>query len=318
MRDPPVDFAVCLMGPTATGKTDLAIALAGRLSLGLISVDSAMVYRHLDIGSGKPAPDVLARYPHRLVDIREPWERYSAGDFAADAGEAVRDVRAAGQLPFLVGGTFLYFRSLVHGLSELPAADPDVRARLDARGAREGWPALHAELASVDPAAAARIGVMDRQRIQRALEVRLLTGQPISALQGRRAGTGRGRFFRIGLVPRDRAVLVDRIEARLRRMLERGFVAEVEQLLSLPGMQADRPALRAVGYRQIVRFLGGDCTRAEAEREALAATRQLAKRQLTWLRREVCDLWLDMEAPDLPGTIESAVRGALARMQYAP
>lgn len=317
MREASGGVAVCLMGPTATGKTDLAMALADRLPIGLISVDSAMVYRHLDIGSGKPPPEVLARYPHRLVDIREPWEQYSAGDFATDAAQALRDISASGGIPLLVGGTFLYFRSLVQGLSVLPAADPVLRADLDARAVREGWPALHAELARLDPRAAARIGVTDRQRIQRALEVFLVTGQPISALQGRPA-VGLGRFFRIGLVPRDRPALVERIRGRFQAMLGRGFIAEVERLLSLPGMHADRPALRAVGYRQIARYVGGGCTRAEAEEQALAATRQLAKRQLTWLRREACDLWLDAEAHDLPGALEMAIRDALLRMQTSP
>lgn len=318
MPGAPAIVAVCLMGPTATGKTDLAMALADRLPLGLVSVDSAMVYRYLDIGSGKPVPDVLARYPHRLVDIRDPWEQYSAGEFAADASQVIRDISAAGRIPLLVGGTFLYFRSLVQGLAELPAANPALRAELEARAAREGWPALHAELARVDPAAAARIGATDRQRIQRALEVRLLTGQPISALQARPAAGERGSFFRIGLLPRDRPALAERIALRFQGMLERGFIDEVERLLSLPEMHADRPALRAVGYRQIAQFVGGRCTRAEAERQALAATRQLAKRQLTWLRREACDLWLDVEADDLPGTLEQAVRGMLPRMQCQP
>lgn len=318
MPGAPAIVAVCLMGPTATGKTDLAMALADRLPLGLVSVDSAMVYRYLDIGSGKPAPDVLARYPHRLVDIRDPWEQYSAGEFAADASQVIRDISAAGRIPLLVGGTFLYFRSLVQGLAELPAANPALRAELEARAAREGWPALHAELARFDPAAAARIGATDRQRIQRALEVRLLTGQPISALQARPAAGERGSFFRIGLLPRDRPALAERIALRFQGMLERGFIDEVERLLSLPEMHADRPALRAVGYRQIAQFVGGRCTRAEAERQALAATRQLAKRQLTWLRREACDLWLDVEADDLPGTLEQAVRGMLPRMQCQP
>lgn len=318
MPGAPAIVAVCLMGPTATGKTDLAMALADRLPLGLVSVDSAMVYRYLDIGSGKPVPDVLARYPHRLVDIRDPWEQYSAGEFAADASQVIRDISAAGRIPLLVGGTFLYFRSLVQGLAELPAANPALRAELEARAAREGWPALHAELARFDPAAAARIGATDRQRIQRALEVRLLTGQPISALQARPAAGERGSFFRIGLLPRDRPALAERIALRFQGMLERGFIDEVERLLSLPEMHADRPALRAVGYRQIAQFVGGRCTRAEAERQALAATRQLAKRQLTWLRREACDLWLDVEADDLPGTLEQAVRGMLPRMQCQP
>lgn len=318
MSGAPADIAVCLMGPTATGKTDLALALADRLPLGLVSVDSAMVYRHLDIGSGKPPPEILARHPHRLVDIREPWEHYSAGDFAADATLAIRDIRAAGRIPLLVGGTFLYFRSLVQGLSDLPAADPALRAGLEARAAREGWPALHAELARVDPRAAARIGVTDRQRIQRALEVQLLTGQPISALQGRRGQVPVGRFLRIGIRPRDRGALADRIARRFQGMLERGFIGEVERLLSLPEMHADRPALRAVGYRQLARFVGGACSRAEAEAQALAATRQLARRQLTWLRREACDQWLEMEANDPVGALERVIRDVLPRMQYQP
>jgi tRNA dimethylallyltransferase len=311
-----VDVAVCLMGPTATGKTDLALALAERLPVDLVSVDSAMVYRHMDIGSGKPSPEQLARHPHRLIDIREPWEQYSAGEFAADARRAVQEIQGAGRLPLLVGGTFLYFRSLVQGLSVLPTADPAIRAELDARALAEGWPALHRELAQLDPAAAARIGPTDRQRIQRALEVHALTGQPISALQGRSTGGARGRFLRVGLLPGDRSALAKRITERFQGMLRRGFIEEVERLLLLPGMHADRPALRAVGYRQLAQFVMGGCTRLEAEERALAATRQLAKRQLTWLRREECDVWLDMGAEDLAGSLERAVRGAVPRMQY--
>lgn len=311
-----VPVAVCLMGPTATGKSDLAMALADRVPIGLVSVDSAMVYRHLDIGSGKPPPDVLQRYPHRLVDIRDPWEQYSAGDFARDAAGAIRDINATGRIPVLVGGTLLYFRSLMRGLSDLPVADPAVRAALEARGAVEGWPALHAELASLDAPAAARIGVTDRQRIQRALEVRILTGQPISVLQARRVPTQPGRYLRVGLLPRNRATLAERIQQRFRAMLDKGFVEEVQRLLAIAEMHVDSPALRAVGYRQLARFVGGHCTRAEAEQQAVAATRQLAKRQLTWLRREECDLWLDMEGDDLAGALESAVRAAFPRMQY--
>lgn len=311
----PVDVAVCLMGPTATGKTDLALALADRLPVSLISVDSAMVYRHMDIGSGKPTPDQLARYPHRLIDVRDPWEQYSAGDFAGDAALAAREACAAGRIPLLVGGTFLYFRSLVQGLSVLPTADPAIRAELDSRAAREGWPALHADLATRDPMAAARIGPTDRQRIQRALEVLMLTGQPISALQGHSV-RGSGRFFRVGIVPRDRGMLAERIARRFQAMLQRGFIEEVERLLNLPEMDAERPALRAVGYRQLAQFVSGTCSRREAEDRALAATRQLAKRQMTWLRREECDLWLDMAAPDLPDTLEQAIRDAVPRMQY--
>jgi len=312
----PADLAICLMGPTAAGKTDLALALAGKLPLGLISVDSAMVYRHLDIGTGKPSPDTLARYPHRLIDIRDPWEQYSAGDFVTDASQAIQEIGAAGRVPLLVGGTLLYFRSLIQGLSDLPAADPVVRSALDARAAREGWPALHAELALLDPVAAARISVTDRQRIQRALEVRQLTGRPISAQQGRVPAMARGRFLKIGLVPRDRQGLAGRIDRRFRGMLDSGLVGEVERLLAMPRMHPGCPALRVVGYRQIAEFLGGHCSRADAEHRALAATRQLAKRQLTWLRREDCDLWLEMESDSLLADLERVVRAAVSQMQY--
>ena len=322
MGPAPMATALCLMGPTATGKTDLALALADRLPLGLISVDSAMVYRHLNIGSGKPSPETLARHPHRLIDVREPWEQYTAGDFAQDASLAIEEISRAGRIPLLVGGTFLYFRSLIQGLALLPTADPDLRALLEARGRREGWPALHRELALLDPVAAARIGVGDRQRIQRALEVCLLTGEPISVLQSRHQESAGlrppGRFFRIGLLPGDRGPLSERITRRFHAMLERGFLGEVEQLLAMPQMQPDAPALRAVGYRQLAQFLAGSCDKAEAERRALAATRQLAKRQLTWLRREECDLWLDMESDTLIQDLEAAVRTTALRMQYQP
>ena len=317
-----MDVAVCLMGPTATGKTELALALADRLPVGLISVDSAMVYRHLDIGSGKPSPAILARHPHRLIDIREPWEQYTAGDFVKDASRAVQEINASGQLPLLVGGTFLYFRGLTQGLADLPTADPGLRAELESRGLREGWPALHRELSRLDPAAAARIGATDRQRIQRALEVCLLTGRPISALQSLPPDPSvQGdpvKFVKIGLVPRDRLLLAERIARRFHSMLERGFLGEVERLLSMPEMRPECPALRAVGYRQLAQYLAGACSRAEAADRALAATRQLAKRQLTWLRREECDLWLDMESDSLLADLEQGIRAAVLRMQYQP
>lgn len=314
-----VNVAVCLMGPTATGKTELALALAERLPVGLISVDSAMVYRHLDIGSGKPTPEILARHPHRLIDIREPWEQYTAGDFVKDASQAVQELNAGGQIPLLVGGTFLYFRGLTQGLADLPTADPGLRAELEVRGVRDGWPALHRELSRLDPAAAARIGATDRQRIQRALEVCLLTGRPISALQSLPRNPlvqgGLVKFMKIGLVPRDRLLLAQRIAQRFHSMLERGFLGEVEQILSMPEMRPDCPALRAVGYRQLAQLLAGTCSRAEAEGRALAATRQLAKRQLTWLRREECDLWLDMESDSVLDDLEQGIRAAVLRMQ---
>ena len=322
MEPVPADIAVCLMGPTATGKTELAMALAERLPVGLISVDSAMVYRHLNIGSGKPSAEELARYPHRLIDIREPWQQYSAGEFVRDASVALEQVLANGRIPLLVGGTMLYFRSLTEGLSVLPAADPGLRVELESRAARDGWAALHAELARADPVAAARIGIQDRQRIQRALEVWLLTGRPISALQDIRRATpgvrGGRKFLKIGIVPRDRRLLGVRIARRFGAMLDRGFIGEVEALLSMPEMATHSPALRAVGYRQIAEFVGGLCSRAEAEERALAATRQLAKRQLTWLRREACDFWLDMESETLVADFEEVLRLAAPRMQSPP
>jgi len=300
--------AVCLMGPTAAGKTAVSLALARRFPVTIISVDSAMVYRGMDIGSGKPSVAERGQVPHRLIDIREPWQAYSAGEFAADAASAIREAVAAGRVPLLVGGTFLYFRSLVQGLSPLPTADPQLRQQLDERGRELGWPALHQELARVDPAAAARIRPADRQRIQRALEVHALTGLPLSELQGRPRPPTTCRFLRIALVPTDRERLNRRIELRFQAMLEAGFIAEVARLMARPQMHAAVPALRAVGYRQLWQFLQGETDEADARSLALTATRQLARRQLTWLRRDRCEHTLDMDAPDLVAGIEQRLR----------
>jgi tRNA dimethylallyltransferase len=278
--------AICLMGPTAAGKTALAVQLARRFPVAVISVDSAMVYRGLDIGTGKPDAALMAEVPHALIDIRAPWEAYSAGEFARDARAAIDAARAAGRLPLLVGGTHLYFRSLVTGIAPLPAADPAVRAALDAEAGVRGWPALHAELAQVDPGAAARIGPADRQRIQRALEVFRLTGRPLSAHWEAPAPDTGIRFRRFALVPGDRDGLHDRIARRFDAMLAQGLVQEVAALRALPQMTPDRPALRAVGYRQLWAYLAGEEGLGQARARALAATRQLARRQLTWLRGE--------------------------------
>lgn len=296
------------MGPTAVGKTALAIELARRMPVGVISVDSALVYRRMDIGTGKPGPALLAEVPHRLIDIREPWESYSAGEFLRDARAAIAEVVAAGCVPLLVGGTMLYFRSLWHGLSALPEGDAEVRADIDRRAALAGWPALHAELARVDPPSAARLQPNDRQRIQRALEVWQLTGLPLSAQQGRASAPADLRFLRLAVLPGDRKLLHARIESRFRAMLAQGFAGEVEQLMRLPEMHADRPAMRAVGYRQLWGMLAGDYDQATAERRALAATRQLAKRQLTWLRHEPGVQAFAMESADLPGAVEAVLR----------
>lgn len=292
-----IHACLCIMGPTASGKTALAEHLAARLPVELVSVDSALVYRGMDIGTAKP------KVPHRLVDIADPAEPYSAQRFREDAECAIADITARGRTPLLVGGTMLYFRALFRGLSDLPAADAAVRARLDARARACGWAALHAELARVDPVAAARIHPHDPQRIQRALEVWELTGRPISELQQVAAqsaapapGAPTFRFHKLAVAPADRAELHWRIAERFREMVAAGFVEEVRRLKARGDLSADLPSMRAVGYRQIWRHLDGAYDLEEAVRLAVHATRQLAKRQLTWLRKEADLAWLDPTA----------------------
>ena len=276
--------AVCLMGPTAAGKTEHAIELTKRYPFDLVSVDSAQVYRRMNIGTAKPTPEVLEAYPHRLIDIREPWESYSAGEFCRDAVVAMREITAAGRIPLLVGGTMLYFQALQRGIAPMPAADPELRARLDKRAAAEGWPALHAELRSIDPATADRLKPTDAQRIQRALEVCLLAGEPMSELHQATQPLVQADFLNIALVPGDRDRLHRDIAARFAAMIEAGIVAEVQALSELPGMSAVAPAMRAVGYRQLWPHVSGESSLDDAIEQAVVATRRLAKRQLTWLR----------------------------------
>ncbi|MBT8422941.1 MAG: tRNA (adenosine(37)-N6)-dimethylallyltransferase MiaA [Gammaproteobacteria bacterium] len=276
--------AVCIMGPTAAGKTAVALRLAEQFPVEIISVDSALVYRGMDIGTAKPTPAERARVPHRLIDIREPHEAYSAGAFCRDAAMAMREISAAGRVPVLVGGTMLYFQALQQGLADMPEADPALRADIDARAARQGWPAMHAELAELDATTAARLEPTDAQRIQRALEVCLLAGEPLSQLQEETAPLIEANYLNIGLLPSDRAQLHRRIAARLDHMFDTGFVAEVAALLQRPELSPDSAALRAVGYRQVLPHLAGECALEEARDKALVATRRLAKRQLTWLR----------------------------------
>jgi len=291
--EPPV---VCLMGPTAAGKTDLAIDLAESGRFELISVDSVMVYRGLDIGSAKPGPAVLARAPHRLIDIADPAEAYSAARFRDDALAAIDEVRAKGRIPVLVGGTMLYFRALLQGLSPLPPADPAVRARLEAEAAADGWSALHERLASVDPATAARLHPRDAQRIQRALEVHALTGElPSVLLAAAPAERSPGRPVKIAVAPGSRAELHRRIGVRFRAMLDAGLVEEVAALRARGDLDPSLPALRAVGYRQVWAYLEGAIRREELAERGAAATRRFAKRQLTWLRRETGLHWLNAE-----------------------
>jgi len=294
-------LAIALMGPTASGKTALAVEWAQRLGGEIVSVDSALVYRGLDIGAAKPDAALQAAVPHHLLDLRDPWQAYSAAEFAADGRLAIEQIVARGRIPILAGGTGLYFSALLEGLAQMPAADPQVRARLAAEAEAEGWQALHRRLAQVDPAAAARIHATDPQRIQRALEVHALTGRPISYWQALPAGPRLPlRVLKLVLAPPDRAVLHARIARRFDAMLDAGFLDEVRRLRALPGMQAvpaplDLPAVRAVGYRQAWEFLDGTVDAAGFRERAIQATRQLAKRQLTWLRGELDARWFDPE-----------------------
>lgn len=288
------------MGPTASGKTALALEWGERLGGEIVSVDSALVYRGLDIGSAKPDVAERARVPHHLVDVREPWEPYSAAEFAADARAAMAGIAEQGRVPILAGGTGLYFQALLHGLSEMPSADPALRAELAAEaGRRGGWPAMHAELDRIDPGSAARIQPGDPQRIQRALEVWHLSGRTMS--QWRDEPPPPRPAFRVlplVLAPADRAVLHDRIARRFDLMLEAGFLDEVRALRALPQLARhpaplDLPALRAVGYRQAWEHLDGRYDATAFRERAIAATRQLAKRQLTWLRSRLDARWFD-------------------------
>lgn len=289
---------VCLTGPTACGKTELALGLGGRLPVEIVSMDSAMVYRGLDIGTAKPSAAVRSRVPHHLVDIVEPTDAYSAGRFARDARDALREISSRGRLPLLVGGTLLYLRALREGLANLPRADAALRAQLDAEGHAVGWPALHERLRHLDPVAAAKIAPTDRQRIQRALEVHALTGVPLTDLQRQGIGAADIEIATIAVVPEDRVVLARRIERRFDAMVEAGFVQEVQNLRDRGDLNAQLPALRAVGYRQIWGHLEGTYDWVEARRRAIVATRQLAKRQLTWLRGDsVSEQW----SADEPG-----------------
>ncbi len=313
MSAPALPPAVFLMGPTASGKTALAIALTERFPLEIVSVDSALVYRGMDIGSAKPDAATLARAPHHLIDIRDPTETYSAAAFRDDALRLMADIGARGRVPFLVGGTMLYFRALLKGLDDLPRADAALRRAIEADAAVRGWPALHADLAAVDAATAARLAPNDAQRIGRALEIFRLSGQPMSALLARTESALPYRVLQLALVPSDRAELHRRIATRFDAMLAGGLLDEVRRLRDDPRLSPDRPAMRAVGYRQTWAFLDG-VIGAEALREqGIAATRQLAKRQLTWLRSWADAVVLDCLAEDLEAQATARVAAHLAR-----
>jgi tRNA dimethylallyltransferase len=296
--------AVFLMGPTASGKTDLAAGLIKHFPMEIISVDSAMVYRGMAIGTARPDAGLLRAAPHRLIDFRDPGEPYSVAGFCRDALTEMAEITASGRIPLLVGGTLLYFRALERGLSAMPPADPEVRARLDAEARQIGLDGLHARLREIDPSSAARIHANDPQRIQRALEVYELTGQSLSDFheQGRVAAFPY-RLIKLIVAPQDRQLLQARIEQRFRHMLDAGFVDEVRELYEREDLNAELPALRAVGYRQVWAFLDGRMGYEDMINQAIVATRRYAKRQMTWLRSEMDGKWFVAEAPDVAGQL---------------
>ncbi len=283
---------LCLLGPTAAGKTALALKLCEALPLEIISVDSSQVYRYMDIGTAKPDPETLVRYPHHLIDIREPSQTYSAAEFRSDALRLIPQIIRRGHVPLLVGGTMLYVHALLSGLSRLPQRDPVLRQGIIQRARKLGWPALYAELCHHDAQAASRIQPNDSQRIQRALEVVLLTGHKLSELQAmNHVPPLPNPVMRLCVIPGERAELHQRISRRFAHMLEQGFLGEVQSLLDSGQLSEAMPALKIVGYRQIWQYLQGQCSLVEAQTRAVAATRQLAKRQLTWLRHTSGVTW---------------------------
>ncbi len=304
--------AVLLMGPTASGKTDLAISLCKRFPCDIISVDSALVYRGMDIGTAKPDAETLRRAPHQLIDIRDPEESYSAGDFVRDARAAIDLSLANGRIPLLAGGTMMYFRALTEGIADLPAADEAIRRQIDADAARKGWPAMHAELESVDTVVAARLNPNDSQRIQRALEVFRISGKPLGDWQREAvASTANVNYIKIALQIEPRSLLHQRIEQRLDQMIAAGFEDEMQALRARPGLERGNSAMRSVGYRQFWAYLDGDYSKSEARDRTLFATRQLAKRQLTWLRSENDVFSVDPLEASVNDTISSHLVGKL-------
>jgi tRNA dimethylallyltransferase len=310
------------MGPTASGKTDLAIEIAQAMDCELVSVDSALVYRGLDIGSAKPD------YPHHMVDIREPDQPYSAADFAADAHRLAAEITARGKIPLLVGGTMLYFKAFLEGMAEMPAADPAIRASIEAEAAAEGWPHIHAQLAKVDPEAATRIHPNHSQRLARALEVYRASGKPLTAWHAEGRGGAPDPFElydirQIAICPVDRAVLHQRIALRFELMMQGGFLDEVQALHQRGDLDPELPAIRAVGYRQLWQYVEGECSLDEAVEKGVAATRQLAKRQLTWLRKwpDLAWIYTDPEgnlAENPLSELSSFQQSSPASGQFAP
>ena len=290
----PKPTAIFLMGPTASGKTDLAIQLYQNLPVEVISVDSALIYKGMDIGTAKPSKEELALAPHRLIDILDPAESYSAMNFREDALREMADITAQGKIPLLVGGTMLYYKALIDGLSPLPNADEKVRSEIEEKAAQVGWPALHKELEIIDPISAARINPNDSQRINRALEVFYITGKSLTELTEQKGETLPYQVLQFAIAPEDRTILHERIELRFKKMMDLGFKAEVEKLFARPDLHLDLPSIRCVGYRQMWEHLQGQYDLDEAIYRGICATRQLAKRQITWLRGWKTPItWLD-------------------------
>jgi tRNA dimethylallyltransferase len=275
---------ICLMGPTAAGKTPLAIEMVQQFPCEIISVDSAMIYRDMNIGTAKPDVETLKIAPHRLIDIIDPAETYSAGQFRDEAVREIEEIHAAGHIPLLTGGTMLYFRALLQGIAELPKANDEIRDAITKRAEAEGWEALHQELSEVDPKAAARIHTNDAQRIQRALEVYQITGKPITDQQDTESPLKDYQITTVALMPSNRERLHERIAMRFDQMLDEGFIEEVEKLYARDDLTPDLPSIRSVGYRQAWDYLAGNIDKDTMREQAIAATRQLAKRQITWLR----------------------------------
>lgn len=294
----PLPPAIFLMGPTASGKTDLALALCDALPCEIISVDSALIYRGMDIGSAKPTLAEQARAPHRLIDIIDPAQSYSVADFRRDALVHMQQIVASGKIPLLVGGTMMYFKALLEGLSPLPKSDPAIRKEIEQQAAQLGWQALHQQLAQFDPQAAARIHQNDPQRLTRALEVQRITGQSMTQLQAVRSERIPYTICQFAISPQDRSVLHDRIALRFSQMLDNGFIDEVSALRQRSDLHLDLPSIRCVGYRQVWQYLDGDYDFAQMKEKGIAATRQLAKRQLTWLRGWQNLHWLDTFCED--------------------
>jgi len=310
--------AILLMGPTASGKSALAAALAQHFPVEIVSVDSAQIYRGMDIGTAKPSVAERRSVPHHLIDIVDPTGSYSAAQFRSDAVRLISEITARGRIPLLVGGTMLYFKALREGLSELPESDAALRARMDAEAAERGWPALHAELAKVDAPTAARLKPSDAQRIQRALEIYRVTGKPMSQLLGRTKRALPFRLLELALVPSDRAELHRRIESRFDAMLERGLVEELRALRERHTLRPGLPSIRCVGYRQAWQHLEGEFGRNELRDRGIFATRQLAKRQLTWLRAMKTVRSFDCLAEDLDAEALDYVRRDINRASLAP